>query len=105
MITTPQGLHRDSTGTPQHGLLLFWKTPHGPLHVEWTRGGLEVDRKIAYLAGGSTSGPLAVLVQSWSSPCPVLVESTWSPDISGGLHEDPWLTVRYSDFMTYIKAL
>ena len=46
-----------------------WTGPCG-LDYKWTRGGLEVDWKIVNLAGDSTSSPL-----------PVLVESSFSPDI------------------------
>ena len=61
----------DSTGwSPDIPGDSTWNTSCG-LDWRWTGGGL----KIAHLAGGSSLGPPAVLAQSLSSPCPVLVES------------------------------
>ena len=74
-MRTPSGLDKDtvlivhmdlSTPHPGDGT---WTGPCG-LDYKWTRGGLEVDWKIVNLAGDSTSSPL-----------PVLVESSFSPDI------------------------
>ena len=85
-MRTPSGLDKDRVlivhmdrSTPHPGESI-WTCPCG-LDCRWTKGGLEVDWKIVNLAGDSTSSPLAVLVQSLSSPGPVLVESSFSPDI------------------------
>ena len=48
-------------------------SPHGQVHVDWIKGGLEVDWKIVNLAGDSTFSPLAVLAQSLWSPHSVLI--------------------------------